>query len=104
MSKGKNFEYDIIGRLQGHTYKSPQEVVDDGVRAELLLHSPIFRVAIEEMYNNLTTQEDILIGSSHADNRDVNANIRKLGTMRCLLSDFIMTLDAYIKRAEELQQ
>ncbi len=87
-------------------YETPQDVISKGQDSKLLQNSHIFRHAVNDMYNRLTMNEDMLLGSSDLDERQINQKIKHYAMMRCLLSDFITTLDSFVQQAEnaEFQQ
>lgn len=81
-------------------YKTPQQVMEEGMQAEVLRNNPAFKLAIDDMYTNICIEGDKSLAGALNDSREQNAALKHYALLRVLLTDFILTLDGTIQAGE----
>lgn len=86
--------------------KPVHEILNDGRLASELRNHRIFQEAINEMYFDLTLEEDKITGNHEYDDRVASQERRKYSMLRTLLTELVFKLDGYILEAsnEEYEQ
>ena len=79
------------------------EILKQGKEAEVLLANPIINKAIKDMRENLTHQEDVIMGDLSLPREERLNKIERVATFRLLLADFQNELENYVQAAENAE-
>lgn len=98
----KHLEFTIFEK--DATPESIQDVMARATKSEELRNNPAFHYAINELYKNLTWQEDAFVSESATQgNRETNAQIKHFSMMRALLVDLVRLLDTFVDEGRNLR-
>ena len=81
----------------------PSTIIYTGLRAEELRTNPSFEQAINDLYAELTLEEDRVVYEPGLDDRKRNDLRKHYSAMRASLTQLVYTLDGYIREARGLE-
>ena len=78
----------------------PSNVIHKGIKAEELRNNPSFEQAINDLYAELTLEEDRVVYEPGLDDRKRNDLRKHYSAMRASLTNLVYTLDGYVREAK----
>ena len=83
--------------------KLAEDVLSIGNQAKVVQSHPIIGKVIRDMREDLTTEEDVVMGNLSLSREERLEKVERIATFRLLLTDFTMKLDGYVQAAENAE-